>query len=115
MKRGILNLRSIALLGLFGLAIGLNAQSKLYWSDFSTKKIQSSNMDGTGVTDLVTGLSNPKGNLGLDLQGAKMYWVDAGNGKLQRANLDGSSIETLVTGIGSGGRGLDLDVTNGHV
>ena len=91
------------------------AQSKLYWSDFGTGKIQSSNLDGTGVTDLITGLSNPKGDLEIDMQNQKVYWIESGAGNLKRADLDGSNIETIVTGIGSGGRGLDLDIPNGHI
>ena len=72
-------------------------------------------MDGSGLTDLVTGLSNPKGDLAIDEQNQKVYWIDAGAGNLQRADLDGSNVETIITGIGSGGRGLDLDISNGHI
>ena len=79
------------------------------------KKIQSSNLDGTNITDLATGLNSLKGDVALDLQNDKVYWIDRGTGFLQKANLDGSNIQTIATGIGSGGRGLDLDVSNGHV
>ena len=93
----------------------LLGSSKIFWSDFTANKIQSANLDGSGLTDLVTGLSNPKGDLAIDEQNQKVYWIDAGAGNLQRADLDGSNVETIVTGIGSGGRGLDLDIPNGHI
>ena len=86
-----------------------------FWSDFTANKIQSANLDGSGLTDLVTGLPIPKGDLAIDEQNQKVYWIDAGAGNLQRADLDGSNVETIVTGIGSGGRGLDLDIPNGHI
>ena len=92
----------------------LLGQGKLYWSDWGSQKIQSSNLDGTNITDLVTGLNSLKGDVALDLQNNKVYWIDR-TGFLQKANLDGSNIQTIATGIGSGGRGLDLDVSNGHV
>ena len=88
---------------------------KLFWSDFTTYKIQSSNLDGSGIIDVVSGLSNPKGDLAIDSQNRKVYWIDSGSGELQRSDLNGSNMETLVTGIGIGGRGLDLDIDNGHI
>ena len=63
---------------------GLNGQSKLFWSDFTAKKIQSATST-VAVSDLVTGLSNLKATRP-DLQNNKVYWIDAGNGKLQRGN-----------------------------
>ena len=93
----------------------LLGQGKLYWSDWGSQKIQSSNLDGTNITDLATGLNSLKGDVALDLQNNKVYWIDRGTGFLQKANLVGSNIQTIATGIGSGGRGLDLDVSNGHV
>ena len=86
---------------------------KLYWADGG--KIQRSNLDGSGVEDLVTtGLGNPDG-LALDVSGGKLYWTDFGTDKIQRSNLDGSGVEDLVT------RGLDypwgiaLDVSGGKL
>ena len=77
---------------------------KLYWTDFGTRKIQRSNLDGSGVEDLVTtGLDVPVG-LALDVSGGKLYWTDFGTDKIQRSNLDGSGVEDLVT------TGLDVPV-----
>ena len=86
----------------------------IYWTDFSTGKIQHVNLDGSNVQDLVTSLANPRG-IALDVAGGKMYWTDAGTDKIQRANLDSSNVEDLIT------RGLDnpnsiaLDVASGKM
>lgn len=46
------------------------AISKMYWTDSVTDKIQRANLDGTGVTDLITtGLFNPYG-IALDTSAA---------------------------------------------
>ena len=71
-------------------AEGLN---KMYWTDVATEKIQRSNLDGSGVEDLVTtGLEESTVGIALDVAGGKMYWTDGGStDKIQRSNLDGSS------------------------
>ena len=88
---------------------------KLYWTDFGTAKIQRSNLDGSGVEDLVTtGLDWP-GGPALDVSGGKLYWLDGGTAKIHRSNLDGSGVEDLVTtGLKSPG-GLALDVSGGKL
>ena len=88
---------------------------KLYWTDFGTKKIQRSNLDGSGVEDLVTtGLESPSG-LALDVSGGKMYWTDGGTNKIQRSNLDGSGVEDLVTTGLVNPFDLALDVSRGKI
>ena len=85
---------------------------KLYWT--ARGKIQRSNLDGSGVEDLVTtGVGTPE-SIALDVSGGKMYWT-AWN-KIQRSNLDGSSgVEDLVTaGVGAL-EGLALDVSGGKL
>ena len=87
----------------------------MYWADWGTDKIQRSNLDGSGIEDLVTtGLQSPAG-LALDVSGGKIYWTDAGTYKIQRSNLDGSGVEDLVTtGLGVAW-GLALDVSGGKM
>ena len=34
---------------------------KIYWTDWITRKIQCSNLDGTNVEDVITGLGEPRG------------------------------------------------------
>ena len=88
---------------------------KLYWTDSGTDKIQRSNLDGSGVEDLVTtGLVGPSG-LALDVSGGKLYWADSGTDKIQRSNLDGSGVEDLVTTGLDIPSGLALDVSGGKL
>ncbi|MDQ1350693.1 MAG: hypothetical protein QG657_995, partial [Acidobacteriota bacterium] len=96
------------------LVMNLAAQSKIYWVDYSTGKVQRSNTDGSSVQDLVTGLSDPTG-IAVDSINGKIYW---GKGlspsKIQRANLDGSSVTDLITGM-SNVVDIALDVNNGKI
>ena len=81
-SKNFLRLGSKSLIPLFmliNLGGTLFGGGKIYWSDFSTKKIQSANLDGNGVTDLVSGLTYPKGDLAIDLQNNKLYWIDSGS------------------------------------
>ena len=90
-------------------------QWKLYWTDWG--KIQRSNLDGSGVENLVTratGLSNSN-SIALDVAGGKMYWTDAYTNKIQRSNLDGSNVENLVTTGLRGPTGIALDVDSGKM
>ncbi|MYD63634.1 MAG: hypothetical protein F4W91_21560 [Gemmatimonadetes bacterium] len=58
--------------------------------------MQRANLNGTGVEDLVTGVTDPRG-IALDISGGKMYWVDNGADKIQRANLNGTGVEDVLT------------------
>jgi DNA-binding beta-propeller fold protein YncE len=44
----------------YGLALDLSL-GKIYWADNGAGKIQCANLDGTGVTDILTGLESPFG------------------------------------------------------
>ena len=91
---------------------------KMYWTDHSAGKIQRANLDGSGIEDLVTGLSGPR-DIALDVARGKMYWAEDGVGncaggcKIQRANLDGSSVEDLLA-VGLA-RGMALDVPGNNM
>ena len=92
---------------------------KLYWTDAGTDKIQRSNLDGSGVEDLVTtGLDYPR-SIALDVSSGKMYWTDAHEQrrgeKIQRSNLDGSTVEDLVTTGLLLPEGIALDVSGGKM
>ena len=76
-------------------------EKKMYWTDYSQRKIQRADLDGTNIEDLITsshGLGGPAG-LALDVPNRKMYWVEGtGNAsKIRRADLDGTNIEDLIT------------------
>ena len=91
---------------------GAEVATKMYWTDFGTDKIQRSNLDGSGVEDLVTtGLDIPEG-IALDISGGKMYWADWGTDKIQRSNLDGSGVEDVVDAYAFG---IALDVSGGKM
>ncbi len=92
------------------------AQSKMYWIDAGTDKIQRADLDGSNVEDLLSradGILSPEG-IALDLAGGKIYWTDFGYDNIQRADLDGSNIEELVTGIPNALE-IDLDTVNGKM
>ena len=86
----------------------------MYWTNSRGNKIQRSNLDGSGVEDLVTGLRRP-GGIALDVSGGKMYWTDLDTDrKIHRSNLDGSGVEDLVTGLRNP-KGIALDVSGGKM
>ncbi len=78
-----------------GIALDV-AGGMMYWADprsgpgaQGNGKIQRANLDGTGIIDLLTGLSTPQG-VALDLPRGKMYWADTTDG-IFMANLDGTN------------------------
>ena len=85
----------------------------LYWIDSGVDRIQRSNLEGSGVEDVVVGVEASVA-LALDGPGGRIYWVDGGAGKIQRVALDGFFEEELVTGLEAPG-GLALDTTSGKV
>ena len=71
------------------------AETTMYWTSVYSNKISCANLDGTGVTDLITDIE-PE-SLALDLANNKMYFGKWSNGsKIQSANLDGTGITDLV-------------------
>ena len=98
---------------------GAGGVNRMYWTDWWTDKIQRSNLDGSGVEDLVTtGLNGPVG-IALDVSGGKMYSTDGeseyNTAKIQRSNLDGGGGEDLVTtGLERPGD-IALDVAGGKM
>ncbi len=82
---------------------------KLYWTDPGVNKIQRSNLDGTNVEDVLTGVD--VFDIGIDSAGGKMYWT--GGGDVHRANLDGTAVETLV--LDGFAASLSLDLVNDRI
>ncbi|MEN6384696.1 MAG: DUF5050 domain-containing protein [Phycisphaerales bacterium] len=88
-----------------GLSVGLAIDpysSKIYWASRSNSynSIKSSNLDGTGIIDLITGQQNPLiecvDHLDIDLVRHKLYWTDQGSpGGVQRMNTDGTGYEVI--------------------
>ena len=94
------------------------ANAKIYYTDLfdglSTQPILNRiGWDGSGLTNLVSGLSHPRG-IALDVAGGKMYWTEPGIRAIRRANLDGTGIEFLLATADSAG-GIALDVAAGKL
>lgn len=88
----------------FGGSVRSAPGDKLYWTDPGADKIQRSNLDGTNVEDVLTGVN--AFDIEIDSAGGKMYWT--GDGDVHRAHLDGTAVETLVVDGSSGSLSLDL-------
>jgi hypothetical protein len=54
--------------------------------------IDRANLDGTGVTRLVSGQDFP---IALTVDGSHLYWCSSG--RIDQANLDGTGVTTLVS------------------
>ena len=93
-----------------GVAIG---GGKIYWTaqtGASSGTINSANLDGTDVGELVSIRSVPMG-IAVDTTGSKVYWT-ASSGKVKRANLNGSGSETVLPGLSDP---TDIVVSNGFI
>jgi hypothetical protein len=98
----------LVVLGLFFAVAGQARTDFIYWTDFNGGDIQRANLDGSGQTTILRGLSSPVG-ITLDLAGGQMYWGDIGIGSIGRASLDGTGQTILVSGLtGPGGPALDF-------
>lgn len=95
------------------LSASLIAQ-KIYWVDAVAGKVQSVNLNGTGLADVVTGAGQTFG-IAVDQTNSKIYWVDNYTDQLYRSNLDGTGVTVLIN-TATGGfvipRGIAIDVTN---
>lgn len=69
--------------------------NKIYWVDFFDGEILRSNLDGSGVEVVLSGLGSPKG-IAVDATDGKLYWSEEGTDKIQCANLDGSNVQELI-------------------
>jgi PKD repeat protein len=68
--------------------------------------LKSTNLDGTSMSTITTGISKVVFGLAYDVVGNKVYWGDRSAGKIMRGNLDGSGIETWFAKDGSSPRGI---------
>lgn len=85
-------------------------QTRMYWTDPGSDKIQRAYVGSPDAQDLVVeDLLEPNG-IALDLFNMKMYWADGGTGKIQRANLDGSLLEDIIIEDGKYPFGITLSV-----
>jgi hypothetical protein len=105
--------------GDFPTSIALDlANGHMYWTAQRYGQIKRANLDGTGVTHLVSDwwLTHGPDGLSLDLINGQMYWIDAGIDVLRRANLDGTEVTNIVTGLNVANWGSTaLDLANEHL
>jgi len=88
---------------------------KMYWTDYSSNKIQRSDLDGSNVEDLLSlGSTHYPNGIALDVAGGKMYWTGKGTNDIYRADLDGTNSETLVFDVNSP-RQIALDIPGGKM
>jgi len=85
---------------LFGIALAAVSPAqaaKIYWTDTSSDKVQSSNLDGSNVQDIVTtGLISPQ-TLAVDQTNGQFYVSDEGTDEITRYELDGSGSQTILS------------------
>jgi hypothetical protein len=85
---------------------------ELIWADQASGKIQFSELGGSNVTDLLTGLTSPV-SVAVDVDAGKVYWSDDVLNNIQRANLDGTGVETIVASA-PGVSAIDLNIAGGR-
>lgn len=92
------------------------SRGHVYWVDFEANAIQRANLDGSDVTDLITGIDDQPRGLALDLVNDRLYYTVAlgSDSGVKRADLDGDGVEVLVNSTGEP-TGIDLDLANGKV
>ena len=88
--------------------------TKIYWIVESDPngRVYSSGIDGSNVTELITGSSLPI-SISVDTVSTpnKIYYNESNASRIVRTNLDGTGLEEVVTGVG-GIRDLELDLIN---
>jgi hypothetical protein len=87
---------------------------KLYIYDFTTKKIIKTNLDGSNIQDVATGLVNVA-DLEIDTQNKKLYVSNKDQNMIQTINLDNTSdIVNVLTGLHTN-RSITLDLYNNKI
>ncbi|MCX2743481.1 PKD domain-containing protein [Mangrovivirga sp. M17] len=82
--------------------------------DESVNKVWRLNPDGSGLEELVTGLTEPW-LIDVDGNAGYMFWTDFSTGDLKRANLDGTDVQTIATYLDGFEYPEGISVYNGNV
>jgi hypothetical protein len=82
------------------LVVGLQVDpdaGTIYWTHggFNQGRIRRASLDGTGMTTIVSGLTNPRG-LALDLAGGHLYWSDTQDLRMYRVPVGGGAVQTVI-------------------
>jgi hypothetical protein len=91
--------------GSTGIAVD-STDGLLYWESVGGT-VYRSTLNGSGLTTLLTGLSEPTG-LALDLADGLLLYADQGDGSVRSSNLSGGNL-TLVTTVSTGLHGVATD------
>ena len=92
------------------------ANGKLYWAEAGPYRLRRSNLDGSGIEDVLTDLQGAPYELALDPAGEKIYWTEYyGVLGIRRANLDGTEVEDLVLSGLAQPLGIELDLPAGKM
>ena len=86
---------------------------KVYWTEKTGESggtINSANLNGSGVTELVSIYATPMG-IAVDVPNSKLYWTNS-RGRIQSANLDGSGITNVIPGGLEGA--MDIALAGGN-
>jgi hypothetical protein len=89
------------------------AGDNVYWTEKtgdSGGTVNSANLDGSGVTELVSILAVPMG-IAVDVAGSKLYWTNS-RGRIQSANLEGKGIKNLIQDLP---KPMDIALSGGNV
>ncbi len=98
----------------------------VYWADqghgtasnLSIGSVTRANLDGTGVTSLLTNLNDPFG-IALDTNNGEMFitlgTTPGGSDKIIKSLLDGSSVTDVFLSSGDGLHGIAIDSTNSKI
>ena len=75
---------------------------RLFWADYGTNKIQSSNLDGTDI-QLVAQLSSSPytGPWGIAVTDEQLFWGNYNAKSIQRSGKMGQDVQTLYNGTNS--------------
>jgi hypothetical protein len=87
--------------------------SKIIWTDYDNAKIRRSDLNGSNVQDLITGVSMPRGLI-IDQQAGYIYW--AGYNEISRASLDGTGVTSVILDLdGMGGQLSFIAINSGKI
>lgn len=70
--------------------------SRLYWADQVGKKIQSSNLDGSGLSTLIQGL--PNGPFGMAVVGNRLFWGHYYSSVVKSSAMTGLDAKVMYNG-----------------
>ncbi len=96
------------------ISYGEAEQPRLFWTDKDTGRIESSNLDGSGRTVVLSGLDDPRG-IAVDQANHMIYWTShVETGAIYSANCDGSNVQTFLSPLDEPAD-IALDPQNGHI